>query len=332
MKLKYLFLLLAVSLFAFSCDPVEEDVEKPDITEPVDKPVFRKRRIEEGTISVSVRIIGSATGSNAGLSVVLPCPCDNEYQEITDVETTGDVKEGEDGSFRYVVWNDTFTQGDKIDSIYRVSFKMASYTIEVDFSQIKEIHPYDTASLLWKKYTGCSGEYIDPYDETIERLADNLWQQTGDIVKYARQCYRYVAEHYKYLNPNTGIHTLKRNLSAGGGDCGNLSAIYISLLRNKGIPARPVVAVRTDGTFHVWSEFYLESYGWVPVDVTYLNSDPRGNYFGVYPADCVVMSNEYDLLLDIGESPERVTILQTYVYWYRGISGLDAHYSAVKSY
>ena len=332
MKLKYLFLLLAVSLFAFSCDPVEEDVEKPDITEPVDKPVFRKRRIEEGTISVSVRVIGSATGSNAGLSVVLPCPCYNEYQEITDVETTGDVKEGEDGSFRYVVWNDTFTQGDKVDSTYRVSFKMASYTIEVDFSQIKEIHPYDTASLLWKKYTGCSGEYIDPYDETIERLADNLWQQTGDIVKYARQCYRYVADNYKYLNPNTGIHTLKRNLSAGGGDCGNLSAIYISLLRNKGIPARPVVAVRTDGTFHVWSEFYLESYGWVPVDVTYLNSDPRGNYFGVYPADCVIMSNEYDLLLDIGESPERVTILQTCVYWYRGMSGLYDHYSAVKSY
>lgn len=332
MRMKYLFLLFAVSLFAFSCDPVDKDVENPDVTEPVDKPVFRKRRIEEGTINVSVRIKGSATGSNARLSVVLPCPCNNEYQEITDVVTTGDIKEGDDGSFRYVVWDDMFTQGDKIDSVYKLTFKMASYKIEVDLSQIKEIHPYDTASLLWKKFTGCSGEYIDPYDETIEKLADNLWQQTVNIVKYARQCYRYVAENYDYLNPNTGIHTLKNNLSAGGGDCGNLSAIYISLLRNKGIPARPVVAVRTDGTYHVWSEFYLESYGWIPVDVTYLNSDPRGNYFGVYPADCIIMSNDYDLLLDIGENPERVTILQNYVYWYRGLSGLKAYYSAVKSY
>ena len=119
----------------------------------------------------------------------------------------------------------------------------------------------------------------------------------GDVLDYARRCYEYTAANYRYLNANTGLHTLSDNLKNGGGDCGNLSAIYLSLLRNKEIPARPVVCIRPDGSFHVWSEFYLEVYGWIPVDVTYKNSDMRGNYFGVYPGDCIVVSNEYDILL-----------------------------------
>jgi hypothetical protein len=123
-----------------------------------------------------------------------------------------------------------------------------------------------------------------------------------------------VASHFKYLKPGTGLHTLADILSDGGGDCGNLSSIYISLLRAKGIPARHVVAI---GGNHVWSEFYIQDFGWVPVDVTYKNSTPSGNYFGVYDGKYIVVQK--GVAMDYPTyalGTKNFNIFQGFRYWY----------------
>ncbi|UQT32617.1 transglutaminase-like domain-containing protein [Parabacteroides distasonis] len=47
-------------------------------------------------------------------------------------------------------------------------------------------------------------------------------------------------------------------------------------MRAKKIPAKHIVTVRPDGSHHVWADFYLERYGWIPVDVNARLVDPRG--------------------------------------------------------
>ena len=62
------------------------------------------------------------------------------------------------------------------------------------------------------------------------------------------------------------------------------------------------------------------------MDVTYKNSDPQGDYFGIYPGDGIVVSNEYDLLLEIGDETFSIPLLQTYAYWYWNMAGAEDSY------
>ncbi len=121
---------------------------------------------------------------------------------------------------------------------------------------------------------------------------------------------------FDYLDPISGFHPLETILVKGGGDCGNLFTVFITLLRMKGIPARHIVGFRPDNSLHVWSDFYLENYGWIPVDVTYKQSDPTGDYFG----DILFKNNGFILHRGIGNlvfgrsGPVRIPSLQTFSY------------------
>jgi len=327
----------AVLIASVSCDLIDPDapdrdpVEKPDSSEeektPEDQdgPVISKLRRSSGTLEVSMTFTAEASSSSSRLHVALPCPQSGDYQDISNLETDGQSKITDKGD-GYLTWNETYERGSKVNHTSKVVFDYVTYSVSVDFSRIQEIYPYDTESDIYMNYTSSSGEYIDPMNPKIKSIASSLWAKSSDVVDYAYRCYEYVASKYSYLNPNTGIHTLEDNLRAGGGDCGNLSAIYISLLRNRNIPSRPVVCIRPDSSFHVWSEFYLESYGWIPVDVTYKNSDPKGDYFGIYPGDGIVVSNEYDLPLEIGDRSFNIPLLQTYAYWYWNMAGPEDSY------
>ena len=65
-------------------------------------------------------------------------------------------------------------------------------------------------------------------------------------------------------------------LHAGHADCGQQTLLLIALLRMNGIPARwQSGMVWSDGEYgkywnlHDWGLFYLEPYGWLPMDVTF---------------------------------------------------------------
>jgi transglutaminase-like putative cysteine protease len=62
-------------------------------------------------------------------------------------------------------------------------------------------------------------------------------------------------------------------LHAGHADCGQQTLLLIALLRMNGIPARwQSGMVFSDGEYwnlHDWGLFYIEPYGWLPMDVTF---------------------------------------------------------------
>ena len=61
-------------------------------------------------------------------------------------------------------------------------------------------------------------------------------------------------------------------LEMGHGDCGQVSLLYISLLRSLGIPARwesGYMLEEQSAGMHDWAEVYYEGIGWVPVDMSF---------------------------------------------------------------
>jgi transglutaminase-like putative cysteine protease len=68
-------------------------------------------------------------------------------------------------------------------------------------------------------------------------------------------------------------------LHAGHGDCGEQTLLLLTLLRLNGIPARWQSGwMFSDGDYdniHDWGQLYLAPYGWVPVDVTFGQLEPK---------------------------------------------------------
>jgi hypothetical protein len=122
-------------------------------------------------------------------------------------------------------------------------------------------------------------------------------------------------------------------------DCGGLSIMFASTLRNSGIPARTLFGrhttsdkapgdVRTTyGAAHVISEFYQPEVGWIPVEmsgaVSRKDADPL-RFFGRDPGNLVTLHYDTDLQVDtilFGQS--LVEYLQCPTFWVRGHGTTD---------
>lgn len=283
------------------------------------------------TYTVHNRVhVTNTYGTLSKIIIILPLPQSNTYQEVNSLDTYSgevlDIPETDDKYIRYTITEDLPAQGES--RTYGYDFTISLYNITIDLDVPETIYDYDTSTDLYKWYTGGSGNIVDPDNPDIQAIADPIWDGSPNIIYYAERCYEYVAENFEYLNPGIGLSPLSTVIANGGGDCGNLSSIFVSLLRYEGIPARHVVTMRPDGSAHVWAEFYLEKYGWVPVDVTYKMSNPDRNYFGYYDGNGIVFNREVSLLLDWGEGIYYICpLLQTFLIRYFGDSGCSLDFS-----
>src|SRR5439155_13718790 len=92
---------------------------------------------------------------------------------------------------------------------------------------------------------------------------------------------------------------------SGYGNCSDFHSLFISLARSQKIPAKfeigfPLPARHGAGDipgYHCWAKFRPEGKGWVPVDISEANKDPkmRDYYFGNLTPDRVAFSTGRDL-------------------------------------
>jgi len=109
-------------------------------------------------------------------------------------------------------------------------------------------------------------EQEDALVDTVFQLLENI----ADPISQAEAIYNWVQKSMTYVYPpkERGVQFAFETLS---GDCGQYSALFMTMCRIAGIPARQqsgfnFVGDKTGG--HVWSEIYLPIKGWVPVDAT----------------------------------------------------------------
>ena len=163
------------------------------------------------------------------------------------------------------------------------------HKVTVDFNKIKKIYPYDTRSTLYKTYTAEQLPDIAINNTKARATAEFIWKKSnGNVIEYARKCYEAVAESLKY-HDDPDMLPFEEIITRGGGNCGSFTSIYVTLLRIKGIPARHVIALLLNRGYHVWAEFYLERYGWIPVDPTWKNGNMKEDYFGRYDGSAVII-------------------------------------------
>ena len=279
---------------------------------------------------ITTKLTVNASDINIAKAIaVIPLPTTNVYQSVSDIQPgIGKIKDVPASNDKYVVY--TINKGNSLEE-FVCNYTVTIYDIKTDLNKISNIMEYDkqSADFIWN--TGSNGELIDINNPVIIAAAKDLWEKNPSLLGYARACYEY-ASKFKYLDPNTGIHPLKKILKDGGGDCGNLSSIFVSLMRAKGIPARHLVSIRPDGSWHIWADFYMQGYGWIPVDPTYKHNNPKGDYFGKVSikTNGIILSTKLNIPLDVGGSQTKIIdLLQTYfyLYWGTGKGNISADFS-----
>lgn len=285
---------------------------------------------------ISSKMIFKSTSGVSRLKYVvfLPSPQTNQYQTIRNSEYgNGKVETTKEGVQYIVYYHDGSVESPKIvlENTYTVDFQY----LETDFSKITHRDlAYDTESESYKRYTsrttaGAGFQMIDPLHPWVVAQANELWSQSGnDPIEYARLCYEKVASAFTY-GIYEGDNSVDEIIERMSGDCGNQHAIWLSLVRNKGIPARPIVMNSPDGFCHVRGEFCVAGYGWIPVDVTYHQGG--GDYWGKFTNDhLVVMNRDFSFdALPVGGEIYHINLLQVvhYFYWYWGSGGITGEYS-----
>ncbi|MDD1694072.1 MAG: transglutaminase domain-containing protein [Methanoregula sp.] len=181
------------------------------------------------------------------------------------------------------------------------------------------VKPYNTSSPEYLKYTS-PGKNIVITPEMKKKAQEIVGNETNPYLQ-AQKIYWNIVDTYPYSHPpifllemtNTPLSTYF--LTTGIGDCGTQSQYFAALCRSLGIPARvPVgyqmIAKGTPPGIHVWAEYYLEGYGWVPVDVTVAEGaewsyNATGNerhrykeyFFGNLDPYRYIIQNDVDILL-----------------------------------
>ncbi|MBW6457878.1 MAG: transglutaminase domain-containing protein [FCB group bacterium] len=131
----------------------------------------------------------------------------------------------------------------------------------------KKVGTYDTLDPLYRYYTRTQ-EFLELTPDII-RLAEQIVGDERNPWYRAQKIYTWCVDSIDYVYPpDRGIqYCLPRRT----GDCGSYSLIFVALCRSVGIPARVANGhwcCAAKKNYHVWNEFYIPGYGWIPADAT----------------------------------------------------------------
>ena len=143
------------------------------------------------------------------------------------------------------------------------------------FSNLEEqIQPYDTTSLIYKTYTAERERHI-VFTDKIKALADSLTAGVTEPYEKVKRIWCWVTENSPWAGardystiPNIPMYVLEN----GHGDCGQVSLLFMTMARYKGVPARWQSGWMLHPghvNLHDWAEVYYEGVGWVPVDQSF---------------------------------------------------------------
>ena len=168
---------------------------------------------------------------------------------------------------------------------YSVSVKawLERYSQETRIVASRVKRYYNEDRKLYKVYTAAE-PLIPSDDEGIVKAASSAVGRERNPYLKASAIYKYLLKKMQYSSQPGGSGVLD-SFAGGSGNSYDYSILFAALCRASGIPARPAAGVlvynNKQAVNHYWAEFYIDGFGWIPVDPA-LGDGAR---FGNFPID-----------------------------------------------
>ena len=158
------------------------------------------------------------------------------------------------------------------DEKFHIAFNYTSWARyrEICPNTVQSVDPMNPEYKYFLEERSPHVEFHPEITGVVDRIVGG---ETNPYLK-ARMIYDWMVDNFEYsfapeysTQRNISYETLKNRY----GDCGQLTLLFMTMLRYAGIPARWqsgwVVYPHRRG-LHDWSEIYIPPYGWLAVDVT----------------------------------------------------------------
>jgi len=210
-------------------------------------------------------------GSGVTITSLIPKTIDNK-QEVLSVQFSREPSKIYDlGNNRYAEFTFKNPKEDfEIQIITRI--KLFRYDLS---TALKNPNPAPLTDGDLKEYLK-EEKYLEKDHPAIKEIA--LQINGKDEIDTVRKIYEFVLDNMEYDHAKADNDIAKALGAAGAvqlkkGVCVEYADLFVALCRAKGIPAKYVAGIPTEGENerkgHAWVEVYLENYGWVPFDPTW---------------------------------------------------------------
>jgi len=236
----------------------------------------------------------------------VPLPVEDDAQAVEDLAIVATIPGGleTEGIHGNVYWHGQNLLADGAPEI-RVSIRAVVRRRSADVEA-----PGELGATERDRYLSPNSRVPVGADEAL--LAPILGEiRAGSAADVAspRAIYDWVVDNVTYKKTGTGWGNgdVFWACSERTGNCTDFHALFISLARTEGIPARfemgfPIPEHPRQGTvdgYHCWVRFWLDGQGWVPIDASEAAKDPsrRDELYGAVPTDRIHLSTGRDLRL-----------------------------------
>lgn len=161
--------------------------------------------------------------------------------------------------------------GDTTHFEYVCEYDVAAQYVSPEYIR-EHIRPYDKESDIYKQYTAMEAPHIVPVDTAFIR---SIIGDTTDPLECSEKVLTYISDNIPWAGAReySTIPCMPEYVLKGGhGDCGQVTMLYLSIMRTLGIPVRWESGwwmYPGKENYHDWGEIYFEGVGWVPVDISY---------------------------------------------------------------
>src|SRR5258706_8627900 len=268
---------------------------------------------------------------NAGdrVRVWIPLAHSDGFQEVRVVSRNGDLQVRQVRQPEY---------GNEVQYAETSKADKGEYKFSVDYDVVRREHVVLVNGKPVAETRTATAPRVSPQPELARFLeADRLVPVTGVPAQLAAQetkgattpldkakdIYEYVFRTMKYDKSGTGWgqgDTLWA-CDAKHGNCTDFRSVFISMARGEKIPARfqigfPLPADKHSAEipgYHCWAEFYLDSAGWVPVDISeaWKHQEKHDYFFCAHDVNRMQFTQGRDLRL---APPQEGPLLNYFVY------------------
>lgn len=271
---------------------------------PANAPVRGEER--SFTFEYSVEIDAPPAGAGP-VHVFVPLAQSDAHQEIVrrHVQSSVPGSDARDETYGNAFWHGRIERSDG---------KPITITVSYDVRRrVQRATPVERGAPLPRFLE--ADRLVPVNGDLIDRIRRDIpWPQGASSLDRVRAIYDFVIDNmeYKKIGSGWGNGDTFWACSQKYGNCTDFHALFISMVRAEGIPAKfeigfPVPVDRPAGTisgYHCWAEFFLPDAGWVPVDASeaWKHPDHRDLYFGTLPSDRVLFTTGRDIELGEGHA------------------------------
>ncbi|MBN2533983.1 MAG: IPT/TIG domain-containing protein [Spirochaetales bacterium] len=261
-----------------------------EVQEPAGQKRISNKKIYQVYYWVKVKVL-EAQHENS-LHLWIPGIMETPYQqEVTRISSEpGEPEENVNGILRFTFNNLLQDESEQVK--LRFIFKRYEVSTRINPHNIRDY--YNSGAALYKVYTRANS-LMPVSDIKMITLAREITGKERNPYLNAQHIYNYVLNTLTPVDSTDISETDLLNiigLQKPQADAYIYSLLFCTLTRSAGIPARPVAGYLVCSDLlsheHYWAEFYIENFGWVPVDPylgdgkKYSNLKIPGNFRSYY--------------------------------------------------